>query len=138
MDKFDEYVQICKATADARYAGLQSQFGPRSNSPATDALDAYRDCVVSGTGIYALNPADLASYGAITAIRDDRFTRAEIDDARTAATAAERARIFAALEECRPTTQAYSRREWAYEEKGRRELFSKIAAKLGMPVKEGE
>jgi hypothetical protein len=84
---------------------------------------------------YATSP-DLATY--ITGIRDDRFTRAEIDDARTAATAAERARIFAALEECRPTTTQYSRRDWALEERGANRLWEKIAAKLGMPVKEGE
>jgi hypothetical protein len=77
--------------------------------------------------------ADLTVYASYGGIRDDRFTRAEIDDARTAATAAERARIFAALEECRPTTTQYSRRDWALEERGANRLWEKIAAKLGMP-----
>jgi hypothetical protein len=43
----------------------------------------------------------------------------------------ERARFMAKLETCRPTEVAYSRRDWAIEEKGKRELFDKIMKALG-------
>ena len=82
-------------------------------------------------GVDIATSPDLAGY--ITGIRDDRFTRAEIDDARAAATKAEHARILAKLEECRPTSTVYSRRDWALEERGAQRLWDKIAAKLGMP-----
>jgi hypothetical protein len=45
---------------------------------------------------------------------------------RAEAAAAERARIMAALETCRPTETQYTRRDWAIEEKGKRELWDKI------------
>ena len=83
-------------------------------------------------GVDIATSPDLAGY--ITGIRDDRFTRAEIDDARTAATKAEHARILAKLEECRPTEQPYSRIQWRWEEKGRREQFDKMMKAVDQPT----
>jgi hypothetical protein len=121
-----------------KLAGQKSGGVAQSNNPLSGGMGGTRQ------GVAHLRPdqryisfdiatgPDLAGYITCGAIRDDRFTRAEIDDARTAATAAERARIFAALEECRPTSQAYSRRDWAIEERGKRDLWAKIMKALGV------
>ncbi len=55
-----------------------------------------------------------------------------------AATKAERERIFAVLEMCRPTATVYSRRDWAIEEKGAQAMFDKLCKALGMEQKGGE
>lgn len=47
----------------------------------------------------------------------------------------ERARIMAALETCRPTEQPYTRRDWALEERGKRDLWAKIMKALGEGAK---
>lgn len=60
-----------------------------------------------------------------------------LDKARAEGAAAERERIMAALQMCKPTETVYSRRDWAIEERGKRDLWAKIMKALGEPVKEG-
>lgn len=62
----------------------------------------------------------------------------EVESERDAGAREERARIMAALETCRPTEQPYTRRDWAIEEKGKRELWDKILKALGQEQKGGK
>lgn len=62
-------------------------------------------------------------------------SEADLKAAIEGATIAEHARIMAAIEKCRPTDQPYTRRDWALEERGKRELWDKIMKALGEGAK---
>jgi hypothetical protein len=158
MAKFDEYVKICKAVGDARYTALNAGVcasvldlvadqqtalrGEEADAAFESIFGQVRNMIAGKQSARVLFDAGVSFAGGTNHVVDHHtdtpvYTQAVGKAIHDAATKAEHARILAVLETCRPTTQPYTRRDWALEERGKNELFAKIMKALGQPVKEG-
>jgi hypothetical protein len=137
--KTDEmYSRMTRQLLDSAWQRNNPLTTAYTGSNATmEMIDAYRDSIISGMGVSrspSFTEVPQGVYGGNNwpAISELSNVTESAEAIRQAATAAERARIFAALEECRPTEQPYSRIQWRWEEKGRREQFDKMMKALGV------
>lgn len=126
-----------RALYGAARENLPSKQNPLGRAPwdvqLTPAAEQHRLALLDN--IYTTTAQNLIHPIAANTERD---RAAAIEKARSEGAALEREQIMLALRMCKPTETAYSRRDWALEERGKRYLWAKIMKALGEPVKEGE
>lgn len=100
-----------------------------AQAPTFAVTGAFDNTITTQPSLHTVTLSTVADLAAQIIPRE---TETALTAAREQGAREEKARILALLERCRPTEQPYSRRDWALEERGKRELFDKIMKALGV------